>query len=284
MKARQSAESILLALLELLCLCYCVPLKEVVTFTSNSNNALLAVNFSYGYFNYSRDSTYIILKDPGDTVLVRELRNVDCTKCSSAAKLDTLIKKEFTIVAGYYGGLAKLSGSGLINFSPIGKAVSAGTYVGVTISKDEASYFGDLTTVVSDLFTAGYRSKEIKKIVKEHEMAVQEAFDLLILHIDNMQSKIDLVKKEYKTRLENWIDLSKTYREKWLLIDRYKQKSKEFDEAVLYYKNLKKTVQKIKDGDKVLYNSINKLNDESFRKQIMGFAADIIYLNSSTKN
>jgi hypothetical protein len=257
-------------------LCGCVPLKEVGAFSACSQNTLLGLHYTYGYYEYCSDSCYVFNK------AAKYLKDVECD-CKRDTVLDTLLKKEFAIIGAYYAGLTKLSGGSGINFAPIGKSISAGTYAGITISSTEESVFNKLSTVATNLITLNYKTNKIKEIITEYDKSVQESLGMLALHMDNLESKIKLMNTFYGTQA-NVLLKSAGESERWLIIATYKQKSKQFADDAKIYNNFQRTIKIVIKGDSLLSANIGNLKDETFKKKILDIAGDISYLNSNTKN
>jgi hypothetical protein len=237
---------------------------------------LLGLHYTYGYYEYCSDSCYVFNK------AAKYLKDVECD-CKRDTVLDTLLKKEFAIIGAYYAGLTKLSGGSVINFAPIGKSISAGTYAGITISSTEASVFNKLSTVATNLITLNYKTNKIKQIITEYDKSVQESLGMLALHMDNLESRIKLMNTFYGTQA-NVLLKSAGESEGWLIIATYKQKSKQFADDAKIYNNFQRTIKIVIKGDSLLNANIGNLKDETFKKKILDIAGDISYLNSNTKN
>ncbi len=257
------------------CLCSCVPLKEVGNFTACSQKTLQDVTLSYGSFRYCKDSCYFYNEN------FKNLKEVNCD-CKADSLRDTIILNEFAILSCYYAGLTKLSGVSLINFGPLGKNVTKGTYGRMTVTDQEASVFNKLTILATNLVTLEYKNRKIKEIVSSNDADVQNAIGMLYIKIDNLNGFIGTMEIQYQTLFTNLIHDAANQTERILLANVYKQKIKELDNSRLFYNNLEQSINKILQGDKLLMQNINNLKAEGFKKSILSIAGDIIYLNSKS--
>jgi hypothetical protein len=276
----------LIGVLLLLCMAQygCVQLKEVHAFTETSQKALENDHqIGYEYADYCWDSCYLY------NVSGKQLMDFDCD-CSHAEIYDMLINKEYRVLGDYFIALGKLSGAkSTIDFAPVATAVAAGTYGALVITSTESSVVTALSTAASDLFTTKYKSKTIKEILVKYHDTAAIAMELLQLHIDNLKSMIGLM----RTKLQQRCDLlmAKTAAspassvdaaaaEKWAIVYIYKQKYRELERIMASYDKRYRSLDKIRQGHITLYENVNDLKSDGFKKRIIGLATDIIYINN----
>jgi len=257
------------------CLCSCTPLKEVGTFTASSQKTLQSISIPYESYKYCQDSCYIFNDN------LKNLKDVNCN-CKPDSLRDTIIVNEIAILGSYYAGLTKLSGASMINFAPIGKTIKKGSYGKITITDHEASTFNSLSAVVTNLITLEYKTRKIKEIVSANDAAVQDALNILLLQIENLDGFIGTMESRYQTVFTTLIHDSVSESDKIVLVSIYKQKTGELDGARQHINDLEKSIKKILKGDQLLINNIDNLKDEGFKKSILSISGDIIYFNSKS--
>lgn len=259
------------------CFCGCLSLKEVGTFSAGSQRVFQGTDFNYGYYEYCYDSCYLYNKS------AKYLKDADCD-CSRDTVLDTLLKNEFSILGAYYAGLTKLSGIKMINFAALGKSVAAGTYGSITVSKTESSVFNGLSTAATNLVTVKYKTRKIKEIVSKYDKDVVAGINSILLHLDNLKGKIELMQNDYRTTTDLLLKKTTDENMRWAIININKQKAMQLDKVVLFYNNTRSAIKKIREGEVLLMANINNLKDDTFKQKILSLASDIIYLNTPTKS
>jgi len=254
----------------------CVQLKEVHAFTETCQTTLdKDVQISYGYVDYCQDSCYIF------NVSGRQLADFDCN-CQNDEGYDTVIKKEYNILSAYFCALGKLAGTqSKINFAPIATAIQAGTYGNMVVTTEESTVVSTLATVATDLLTTKYKSKKIREILVRYNDTLAIAMELLKLHIDNLKSRIELMRTKIQQRCDLLMANNLTDAEKWSTVYIYKQKRKELAAIISSYDKRYGSLDKIKQGHSTLYANVNDLNSATLKKKVIDLASDIIYFNNN---
>ncbi|HTI07503.1 MAG TPA: hypothetical protein VL832_03070 [Puia sp.] len=253
----------------------CVPLKEVHAFTESSVQTLENDHqIDYKYADYCWDSCYLF------NTSGRQLADFDCN-CGQDEKYDSIVRKEYDVLSDYFTALGKLAGAGsYFNFAPIGDAIQEGTYGNLTVTANEAKVVNALATVATDLFTTRYKSKKIKEILEKYHDTVAIAMEIMQLHIDNLKSRIGLMRTKLQQRGDLLMAGTSADGEKWGIVYTYKQKYKELGRVMATYDKRYQSLEKIKQGHQALFENVNDLHSEGLKKKILGFAYDIIYINN----
>src|SRR5258708_4038626 len=254
----------------------CIQLKEVHAFTETCQTTLdKDTQISYGYADYCQDSCYIY------NVSGRQLVDFDCN-CQNAERYDTVIKKEYDILSAYFAALGKLAGAqSKINFAPVAKAVQPGTHGNLVVTTEESTVVNTLAMVDTDLLTTKYKSKKIKEVLVRYNDTVTIAMELLKLHIDNLKSRMELMRTKIQQRCDLLMANGPTGAEKWTLVYTYKQKRKELAAIVSSYDIRYRSLDKIKQGHSTLYANVNDLNSQGLKKKVLDLANDITYINNN---
>lgn len=266
----------ILVLLCLLALSFigCTPLKEVAAFTQTSQAAMekSAASTNYGYFDFCYDSALAF----SHTALYP--RDVECD-CSYGTTSDTIISHAYSVLGNYFGALAKLADAKtVINTGPLGSAIPAGTYGPVTITSTQAGIFNALVTAAQDLLTDNYKSKKIREILNTYHDTVYQAITFLM---DLARSNRGLI-RTMSTRFKGTVDSLLTTispGDHLALLALYRNNRLRWEQAAAAYEQKFQVLEKIRDDHDALYRNVEHLGDQTIRKQVLGFAQNIIYLS-----
>jgi hypothetical protein len=253
-------------------------MKEVRHFGVTCQQGLDKIGAAqYGYYDYCYDSC-LVFNRKGDF-----LRDYDCD-CSHGRAFDSVFKNELSILSGYFAGLARLADpSAAISCSPIGNAVHQGTYGSMTISATEAAVTSGLATAATYLFTTGYKDRKIKDIIGLYHDSVNTALMLMMLHLDNLRSKIQLLELGLRQRGDTLVSQAQTPGDKWNLAYAYKQKIWQWDQVITSFNDRFNTLSEIRKGNDELFHRIDQLKSEGSKKSIMDLSGNISYLSGSVK-
>jgi hypothetical protein len=253
----------------------CESFKQVGTFTACSQQSLQSVTLPYGGYKFCEDSCFI------RQAPVRNLNSMHCD-CRRDSVRDTIILNEFTTLSCYYAALSKLAGTSTMDFTPIARSLSAGKYGSITITDNEAGIFNKLSIAVTSLVTMEYKSRKLHEFITANDPGVQQAIGILKNQLTNLQIDAGNISREYRIAVRSAIDSTSDKGERLLLVNMYQQKKAQLDAAWSGYENLKKTLDKILDGEKMLAQNSSNLKSKPFTKSILDIAGDIIYLNNKT--
>lgn len=253
----------------------CESFKQVGTFTACSQHSLQGITLPYSGYKFCEDSCFI------RQAPVKNLYSMHCD-CMRDSLRDTIILNEFTVLSCYYGALTKLAGTSAIDFTPISKNITSGNYGSVTVTDRQAGIFNGLTTAVTSLVTLEYKSRKLREFITKYDPTVQEAISILKNQLINLQIDATNISREYRFTIRSLVDSVSDKGERMLLISMYQQKKVQLDAAWSGYENLKKMLDKILDGEKMLVQNSADLKSKSFTKSIMDIAGDIIYLNNKS--
>lgn len=254
----------------------CAPMKEVHEFGVTSHDGLDRVgDAAYGYYDYCFDSC-LVFAGPGIY-----LRDFDCD-CHHGRDFDTVLKKECRALGAYFAALAKLADpSAAISCAPIGGSIQGGTYGSFTVTATEASIATTIATGASYLLTTGYKDKKIREIIGRYHDSVGMALSLVMLHVDNLRSKIQLLEIGLKQRCDTLMIQAQAPRDKWMVAYAYKQKIMQWDQVLAVFDARYKTLEQVRTGNETIFKRIDQLKSEGFKKTIMDITGNISYLSAS---
>jgi hypothetical protein len=253
----------------------CESFKQVGTFTACSQHSLQGITLPYSGYKFCEDSCFI------RQAPTKNLYSMHCD-CMRDSLRDTIILNEFTMLSCYYGALTKLAGVSNIDFTPISKNIVAGNYGSVTVTDQQAGIFNGLTTALTNLMTLEYESRKLHEFITTYDPRVQEAIGILKNQLINLQRDVTNINREYRFTIRSLVDSVSDKGERMLLINMYQQKKAQLDAAWSGYENLKKTLDKILEGEKLMVQNSSNLKSKPFIKSIMDIAGEIIYLNNKS--
>jgi hypothetical protein len=257
----------------------CVPLKEVNLFATTSQKCLEQNSIStYGYREYTFDSCWLYNRSGAS------LKDFECDD-GQAAVFDSLLKNEYAILAAYFAGLAKLADPHtIIDVSPVGGSVKAGTYGSLIITDQESKIAGGIATAATDLLTTHYKSGKLKEIILRYNDSIGLAMESLRLHLDNFRGKFRLMRIELERRCDLLIARSGTEDEKWMVAYIYKEKSKAWTAFLASLDARYDALVKIQKGHAEMAKKVEDLHSESLKKTVLDLAGDISDLSNKSKN
>jgi hypothetical protein len=253
----------------------CSPLKEVSTFALASQSTMdkAAAFDGYGHFCLCNDSA-IVYNDTGQ--LLRSF-NVDCDPDSIP---DTVLRNAYNVIGAYFAALAKLADSKtVIKTTTLNNAFAAGTYGSVTISSTEAGIFSALTTAAQDLLTNNYKSKKIKEVLRTYHDTVSAALTDLMDLTETFKGKVREMGVIYKRRMDFLVNKNDPAAVRLTLVTLYRTKMVQWRQIEADYDRRYKALAAVRDGHEALFKNVDNLRDENFKKKVVGFAQNIIYLS-----
>jgi len=252
----------------------CINFKEVNHFSTTCQSGLDNDSTAeYGYFEYCRDSCYIYNESP------KFLKEMDC-HCSQAHGFDTTLTSEFRVLSAYFAALAKLSGSeSVLSFAPIGSSIHEGTYGSMTVTQTESNVVNGLAAVATAVLTTNYKNSKIKDVIFKYNSSVVSAVKLLQLHTDNLRSKIDLMQQKLTEKSELYLHDASANAERWTLVYTYEKGYREYEKIKVVYDERYKMLDLIRKGHQQLFDNIQNLQEEGFKKSITILAKDIYGLS-----
>jgi hypothetical protein len=256
----------------------CVDLKAVNTYAESSQKSFLAENVpAYGYAAYVYDSAYIF-------GVGRFLKYYDADS-AQAIGFDTIIAKEYSLLAAYFNALAKLSGSSeTIHADTLTGALAAGTYGSFTITTTEAGVATELGVAAKFLLTAGIRDKDIKNNLSKNWPAVKGLLDTLALHHSNLQLKIANLQSNLELRSDTLARSASTAAERWSVVYDYKEKIRELSAVIHKYEIKRTMIANILKGYQKLLDDDSHWKSKDLKDKIGRLVAEINYLSNSSKN
>jgi hypothetical protein len=256
----------------------CADLKEINSFALTSQQVMEKnKNISYGYVDYSTDSSYIYHPIP------EHLKDVDCT-CIQQKKLDELNKEEYQILSNYFAALALFTDpKSSIDLTPAGDAIQSGTYGSITITDQESSIAGGLTTFLTDVLTTGYKSKKIKQFIELYHDSVAPLISFMKLRTGAFTGKVSIMEEKLRTSADLLLRITDKNETKWSVLFTYELQKKELDEKLALYKDCDYDYDKVIAGGDLIYQNINNLQSEDFKKKLKTIIRNLIY-NADTKN
>jgi hypothetical protein len=251
----------------------CIDLKGISTFSSSSAHTLVTTNnLSYGYASYTADSCYIYNKTGKD------LKDFLCD-ATVAKEYDSLLHQEFSTLAGYFAALSSLAGNTeLINATPVGKAIVAGTYGKFTITTTEAGIANGISTAVTDVLTLHYKSKHLKEILNKYGADVNTYIQTLALHLNNLEGEIKVMKTELQVKSVLMMNVAANDADRFILFSLFKEKKESLDLVITEYVSKQQMVQKIYEGHKQMLDNITQLKSASLKQKLLALATEIQYL------
>lgn len=249
----------------------CSSFKEVKSYATNSGESIK----SYKSINYtfSRNCNYKCSRRALENSNFQTLEK-KCS-CEEALLADKNIKHLLRVLEGYFSGLSNLSDSELTDFSfdAIQKPLTEGKY----IKKADIKPYTEISSMITIMFTDGYRAKKLQQFIKISNSDV-------ILLLEKMNSIIE--DSLLPTLLARQADIQQIYHDLYSASDA--SSFEKFNIQKMYFSEIttieekKEALEKysvalgkISKGHQSLYENKHKLKGKEIRKTIRRFANDL---------
>jgi hypothetical protein len=248
----------------------CIDLKEINTFALTSHQVMVNNKYiSYGYFEFATDTSYIYHPYPG------QLLDVDCN-CEAQRKLDTFTSDECQVTANYFAKLAVFTDpASAIDAMPVGNALTAGSYGGVVISREETTIMTGLATAVSDVLTSGYKSKKMKLFIKIYHDSVQPLISYLKLRSNIFEAMLVNMKDFLTKEADSLLTITNKREIKWPILLTYEMQKKEIDREINLYKKREQDFETLIEAGELIYHNQEDLRNKDFLFKLKTMVNDL---------
>jgi hypothetical protein len=149
----------------------------------------------------------------------------------------------------------------------------------MTVTQTESNVVNGLAAVATAVLTTNYKNSKIKDVIFKYNSSVVSAVKLLQLHTDNLRSKIDLMQQKLTEKSELYLHDASANAERWTLVYTYEKGYREYEKIKVVYDERYKMLDLIRKGHQQLFDNIQNLQEEGFKKSITILAKDIYGLS-----
>jgi hypothetical protein len=252
----------------------CVNLKVLNNYSVSSSAAIR--EFEFLHYNFTQHCMDRCLLEAIASFEVK--RDLDC-KCDLYHQADSVTQLLYNALNCYFEGLARISNDELTyyNFDALKKSLAEGEFGRVSISKEQAGAYLNVSRILLNATAGAYRKDKIKDFIRQSNEPVQILLSKLqFILVSNLKGEIKFKKERlygYYNDLKRSTNLS-DYEKVRAVNDYYEQLSdlnNEQKQIDLYASGLKS----IAEGHQLLFNSLDKFNSDQTKTMLTRYTSDI---------
>lgn len=262
----------------------CKPLQAVNELSSAASANLQ----DFDAFNTSLTDIYLddcrILdyKDYGDSSVKLKIDTLTSSvlfpfSFSVAKQKDTLLRRIYTALHGYFAALAKLSADSLVDYSldTVSASLSSGAIIDTTnISPGTIGAIGAIAAKLGEFISNSYRLRHIKQYVVESDPFVQRLIRDMKSSLVDVRNFLSLEQHYLKDHVyDSLVKYSRSRFERKQALDEYFRVTADIDNREQRLDSYQLSLDVIAAGHAYILLHVDDLRSKEVKKKLTGFAS-----------